>query len=406
MKILYVLGFLPTYVKREIEALSEEGADITVLLPSEKSGSSTSNFWQSIAGDPGKGSVTTLRVMPFQLFLCSPFRLSGPLSGSLKHMKTLISSLMHGEFRYFLAASETLKKLPPGWKPDVIHAHFACDQAHIARIISRITGVPYTVTTHATDIFTPVKVERLKRVLSDAAAVLTISEYNRKYLRESGLFNGEVTVAKLGIDTETLPERKTGQGKQIGVCTASGLVEKKGVDVLIKAADMMKKEFPDLRFRVIGSDPDGIILANCREKVRDLPVEFTGTMSSSETLEAVAGAAFFVLPCVEAENGDKDGIPVALMEAMGMGVPSVSTSLSGIPELIVHGSTGFLADPGSPESLVDMIKKILESPERAEAMGRRGTDRVRELHSPEISAKKLMKVLEKVIRNNTKEKLN
>ena len=405
MKILYVLGFLPTYVKREIEALSEEGVDMTVLLPSENSGSSTSDFWQSITEDPGRGGVATLRVMPFHLFLCSPFKLCPPLSRSLKHLRSLISSLFHGEFRYFLAASETLKKLPQGWKPDVIHTHFAGDQAHVARIISRFIGVPYTVTTHATDIFAPGRVERLKRVLRDAAEVLTISEYNRRYLRDNDLYQGEVTVAKLGIDTDSLPVRKTVHEKQIGVCTASGLVEKKGVDVLIKAADMMKKGFPDLRFRVIGSDPDGIILANYREKVRDLPVEFTGALSSSETLEAVACAGFFVLPCIEAGNGDKDGIPVALMEAMGMGVPSVSTSLSGIPELIVHGTCGFLADPGSPESLVEMIKKILGSPDKAEAMGKRGIDRVRNLHSPEISAKKLMKVLERVVKN-TKEKLN
>ena len=397
MKILYVLGFLPTYVKREIEALSEAGNEITVLLPSENSGKRASELWQSIAGDPEKDRVKTLRVMPFHLFLCSSRKLFGPLSGSLGHPLALLKSLVAGEFRYFLTASETLRKLPDRWKPDVIHAHFAGDQAQIARIISGIIHAPYTVTTHATDIFTPDSIRRLRKALKGAAAVLTISEYNKRYLKETGLYAGDVTVAKLGIDPHRLPLRNSDYEAQLGVCTASGLVEKKGIDVLLKAAAILAEDFPKLRFKVIGSDPGGAILHEFREEARDLPVEFKGALSSDATLEAVSSSGFFVLPCKEALNGDKDGIPVALMEAMAMGVPSISTSLSGIPELIDNGSSGLLAEPGSPESLAGMIRKILESPERAEAMGKKGMDRVRSLHSPEESARAVYRAMEKAL---------
>lgn len=402
MKILYVLGFLPTYVKREIESLSEAGNEIIAVLPSRESNDRTAALWESITKEGGRGKADFLRVMPFHLFLGSPLKLLKPWAVSLRHPGFMCRSIPEGEFRYFLAASETLKKLPEGWIPDVIHAHFAGDQAHIARIMSGITGVPYSLTTHATDIFTPRNPARLKRVLRDASAVLTISDYNRKFLRDAGLFTGDVTVVKLGMDTENLPARTTVHSSPEGVCIASGLVEKKGVEVLLKAAGILSEKYPDLSFRVIGSDPAARLLEKYRSEARELPVEFTGALSSEMALAAVADATFFVLPCIQAANGDRDGIPVALMEAMGMGVPAVSTGISGIPELIDHGRNGLLADPGSPESLAEMIGRLLDYPEEAEAMGIRGRNSVLALHSPGDSAEAVLGVFSELTREGGK----
>lgn len=397
MRILYVLGFLPTYVKREIEALSEAGCEITVLLPSKKCGNSTSGLWENIAGDPSSSGVKTMNILPFDLFLCSPFKLLKPLSGSLKHLRTLIGSLSEGEFRYFLAASEVLGKLPREWIPDVIHAHFAGDQAHVARIMAGIMGVPYTVTTHATDIFVPRSITRLKRVLRDAGAVITISDFNKDFMRKKGFITRQTAVIKLGIDTGSLPERSGDPSRQEGVCIASGLVEKKGLDVLLESVELLKDEHPELTFKVIGSDPGGALLDEYRTRTKDLPVQFPGVLSSGETLKCISEASFFVLPCVRASNGDMDGIPVAIMEAMGIGVPVVSTRISGIPELIEHGKSGLLAEPGSPESLAEMISRVLQSPEKSEAMGAEGMNSVRALHSPEASAASVLRVLRSVV---------
>lgn len=392
MRILYILGFLPTYVKWEMEALAREGHQVLALLPSETGGGPTHRLWNSITGTGETAGVSTLRIMPFELFVSPVPALAGPSIRSLARFSGMIKALSAGEFRYFLAASETLRRLPGDWRPDHIHAHFAGDQAHIAGILADLLDRSYTVTTHATDIFVPRRPDRLRSVLADASEVVTISDFNRKYMKETGILRGNARVIRLGVPTGHLPERTVEAESPPGVCTASGLVEKKGVDALLEAAGLMKEKFPDLRFRIIGSDPEGTVLKQCRERAQGMPVEFAGVLTSGETLREVSRARFFVLPCVRSSTGDMDGIPVSIMEAMAMGVPVVSTAISGIPELITHGETGLLARPGSPESLAEMIERLLASPEEAEAMGKRGRARVLALHSPGRSARELTEV--------------
>lgn len=394
MKIVYVLGFLPTYVKREIETLANAGHEILVLLPSDESSNVTAGLWKSITGDTEKQLFETLGTIPFQFLVSPVVSLLKPFLLSVRYWLHIPRAIKEGEFRYFLTAAETMRSLPDIWKPDVIHTHFAKDQAHIARIIAKTIGVPYTVTTHATDIFVPQNIHRLKRVLADAGAVITISEYNSEYMNLRGFSTKRIAVIKLGISTEDLPERSIHADRQVGVCTASGLVEKKGVDVLLKASELLQKDYPELSIRVIGSDPGGLLLEEYRKKTENLPIEFAGVLSSREALREVSEASFFVLPCTRASNGDMDGIPVSIMEAMGIGVPVISTNISGIPELIEHGKCGFLAEPGSPESLAEMVRRILDSPREAEAMGKMGLDRVLSLHSPETAANALMNEFE------------
>lgn len=396
MRILYVLGFLPTYVKREIEALAAGGHSIRVLLPEERAPRRTDGHWRRITGDPAGGGVETHRVMPFRLFTAQSCRLAAPFIRGMRFPGNMLKSLQHREFRFFLAASETLRTFPKGWKPHVIHAHFAGDQAHIASILASILGAPYTVTTHATDIFVPRNRERLRRVLSGAGAVFTISEYNRAYMEENGIFSGGSVVAKLGIHLPSLPKRRPTQGPPVAVCTASGLVEKKGVDILLEAAELLREEYPSLRFTVIGSDPGGKLLAEYRERARDLPVDFPGTLPSNETMDILAGASMFVLPCIRAGNGDLDGIPVSLMEAMGIGLPSISTGVSGIPELIEHGQSGLLAEPGSGEDLALMIRRILENPGEARKMGLAGREKVQRQHSAEGASTVLLETFRRL----------
>jgi len=399
VKILYVLGFLPTYVHREIAELVKMGHDIHVLLP-EESTNASHKLWNDITGS--KCSCSISRCMPFRLFTSSSMPLFFPFLHSLPHLTVFLSSLKEGETRYFLTANETCRALPKGWIPNVIHSHFAKDQAHIARILSKLLKMPYLITTHATDIFVPKDTERLKRVLRDAHAVVTISDFNKSYMRERGFTNKDATVVKLGVNRAELPERVNPSSLANGVCVASGLVEKKGIEVLLMAVSDLKEEFPQLHIKIIGSDPDGTLLNDYRLRSERLPVEFTGALPSSKTLKIVSEAGFFVLPCVRSSTGDMDGIPVSIMEAMAMGVPVVSTAISGIPELITHGETGLLARPGSPESLTEMIQRMLASPEEAEEMGRRGRERVLSLHSPQRSARELTEVFNRAVEAHRK----
>jgi len=395
VKILYVLEFLPPYVKREIESVAGKGNQVTVILPAGETPGETSALWDKITCDPSSAGTGILRCLRLDLLTASPCALVRAALQNIRHLPLFLASLREGEFRFAVAAADAVRKLN-GLQPDVIHAHFALDAAQISRKMAAILKTPYAVTTHATDIFVPRNTNRLKKVLRDAASVLTISKYNRKYLADNCLFKGDVTVSKLGLDVSELPAGKVSFEGTDGICIASGLVPKKGVDVLLKASEKLKDSFPELKFTVVGSDPDGSLLEKYREEASHLPVHFTGALTSEETLRLTSSGDFFVLPCVEAPDGDRDGIPVALMEAMGMGIPCISTSLSGIPELIEHGKSGLLANPGSPESLADMIESLLMDPEKAAAMGKRGKDKVILEHSPEQQAVTLTELFRRI----------
>jgi len=378
-----MLSFLPPYVNREIDALSAAGVDVSVVLPEKSTGNRPADFWSGISPNPAGRSVKVHRVLKFKYLTSPAGHLLFPLVRALRFTKALIRSLKEKEFRYFIVASDAVLGMNPSGRPDIIHAHFALDNAHIARIAAYILNVPYTVTAHATDIFVPRSVNRLRRILSSAAAVFTISRYNIDFLVNHGLNREDIVVVRLGLNTSGLPERKQLAGKNTAVCVASGLVPKKGVPVLLEAAAILQQRGAGLKLKIIGSDADETKLEEYRNANCEFPVKFPGVLSSGETLDAVSTAEFFVLPCVQAKNGDRDGIPVALMEAMGMGVPCISTRISGIPELIQSGKNGVLVEPGSASQLADAMEQMLADRESASRMGLEGKKKITVSHSPE-----------------------
>ena len=378
-----MLGFLPPYVRREIDALSASGVDVSVVLPEKSTGNRPADFWSGISPNPAGRSVKVHRVLKFKYLTSPAGHLLFPLVRALRFTKALIRSLKEKEFRYFMVASSAVLGMDPSWKPDIIHAHFALDSAHVARIAAYILNVPYTVTTHATDIFVPRSESRLRRVLSSAAAVFTISRYNIDFLVNHGLNREDIVVVRLGLNTSELPERKQPPEKGLAVCVASGLVPKKGVPVLLEAAAILQRKGAGCKLNIVGSDADGTRLNQYRNTNYEFPVEFPGALCSKETLDTVSTAELFVLPCIQAQNGDRDGIPVALMEAMGMGVPCISTRISGIPELIQSGVSGILVDQGSAEELAGAMEKMFTNRESASRMGLEGKKKIAISHSSE-----------------------
>lgn len=401
MKILYVLGFLPPYVSREIEAIAQKGHTVSVLLPENKKNSQTADFWSNISKDPQGNSITISRSLKFEYLTCSVSKLISPFLCSLRHIRTLIMSLKESEFRYFLISSKAIRDMDLKEKPEIIHAHFAHDQAHIARIMGSILKIPYSVTTHATDIFVPKSKTRLERILIDSSIVFTISNYNLSYLNKHYNHSGNIVVVKLGLDLNKLPTWKSASIPPLLVCTASGLVSKKGVPFLLQAQRLLMDRNVNCRLRVIGSDPNGTILQKFRNENSDINTDFVGLLTSEETMEVVSKASIFVLPCIEADNGDKDGIPVALMEAMGLGLPCVSTEVSGIPELIENGVSGILVQPKSPEELADAIQSLLAHKEMAARLGKEGKKKMLTCHSPENLANIMISNFEQIIINKT-----
>ena len=241
-----------------------------------------------------------------------------------------------------------------------LHAHFAHMPTTIAMYAAHVAGIPFSFTAHANDIFEFGTL--LRRKVARASFAATISEYNRRYLAERGCDPSRIHVIHCGIDTSGYTYRAPGPLRNPPEILSVGrLVEKKGMPVLLDAIARLRDAGSFYRCRIVGDGPQREMLAESI-RVRQLSgqVELTGPQPQEQVLAMLRAADLFVLPCIRARSGDQDGIPVALMEAMALGIPVVSTSVSGIPELIAHERNGLLAPPNDAAALADAIDTLLQ----------------------------------------------
>jgi glycosyltransferase involved in cell wall biosynthesis len=254
-----------------------------------------------------------------------------------------------------------------------LHAHFATSPAMVAFLTHKLLDIPYTFTAHAKDIYvSPQKLLRAK--IEAAEAVITCTGYNLQYLRSQfGALSNKVRCVHHGLDLSEFEFRPTRtRSDDISLVLAvARLVEKKGLPHLLTALDILRKRGWRLHAEIIG---DGPMRATLESQARSLGladmVTFFGAQPHEKVRQAYRNASLFVLPCTVAENGDRDGIPNVLLEAMASGLPVISTEVSGIPELIESEGDGLLVSPNKPDKLANAMERILASPELGERLAR------------------------------------
>jgi len=273
-----------------------------------------------------------------------------------------------------------------------IHAHFATHPALSAWIIHRLTGIPYSFTAHAHDIF--VDRAMLREKLADAAFVVAISEHNRNFMAEKcgEELRNKIHVVHCGVDVEyfappATPQSTgplpflTSQPQPVGgpvrmLCVAS-LLEMKGHAYLIEACRLLRQRGIDFHCDFVG---DGERKAQLREQISRSGLDGAFTFLGPQPRSVVRGllhqAQVKVLASVPLPSGLQDGIPVALMEAAACGVPVVSTTVSGIPELVDSGVNGILVPPRDACALAEALERLARDPELRTRMGRRGREKV------------------------------
>ena len=246
-----------------------------------------------------------------------------------------------------------------------LHIHFAHVPTQIGMYASSLTNIPFSFTSHANDIFENNFL--LEQKMERAKAAVTISEYNYRFLSERGINTDKLEVVRCGIDPDNrdfVTKSKIGNLPVIG--SLGRLIEKKGMDDTILALSKLHRQGIDFRLEIGGDGPLDDYLQEIAKK-HDLidKIEFKGSIPNDKVYDWLKNLDIFVLACKEDSKGDRDGIPVVLMEAMLAGVPVISTNISGIPELIQDEKSGFLAQPSDPESLASTINKVLQWPDLA-----------------------------------------
>jgi glycosyltransferase involved in cell wall biosynthesis len=268
-----------------------------------------------------------------------------------------------------------------------VHAHFATHPAMAAFLIHRLTGIEYSFTAHAHDIY--VHRAMLREKAAEARFVATISDHNRRLLAEYAPLE-KIEVVHCGIDLDRYPVRAT-PPSPFEIVSVASLQPYKGIECLIRAcAHLRTLTDAPFRCRVAGG---GELERPLRRLITELGLGDCVELLGPQTEEVVAAllqqAHCFALPSTVEPNGKMDGLPVALMEALAVGLPVVASDLSGIPELIEDGVSGLLVPPADPDALAAALAAVQAEPERAAELGRAGRARVEAGFTSERSAAQL-----------------
>ncbi|MBW2741886.1 MAG: glycosyltransferase family 4 protein [Deltaproteobacteria bacterium] len=383
MKVAYILGAFPvyseTFIVREVLELQRKGFKVLVFAINKTAGLVSSNVVHAEAATLMKDvcyySSLRNKVSKFQLaahHLC--FLVLNPI----RYLRTFGFSISHSRkiFRVFLRSVLYAMKLR-GSNITHIHAHFALDACELAMVISMLTGIPYSFTVHAHDIFIPGLSRLVEEKFNRAKFVACISEYNKNYILKEypAVDPDNIKIIHCGIDVRSLTPAKK-ESDKFTVLAVGRFHEQKGFKYLIQACNVLRKQLgSNFVCKIIGEgkgkerpELEEIITRYDLHEV----VHLLGAMEQTAVIRALKHADVFVLPCVIAKTGAMDGIPVALMEAMAMEIPVISTRVSGIPELVKNGG-GILIEIEDPDGLATAIEKVfrLSDDERKE-IGKRG----------------------------------
>jgi len=254
-----------------------------------------------------------------------------------------------------------------------LHAHFAHSPAAVAEIASMISGIPFSFTAHAKDLYTT-PTGHVARRANKARFVVTCTSANREYLANaSGIAPETIVLAHHGVDVDRFAQASKSCRVAGRILTVGRLVPKKGHTVLIDALRIVAGRGIPFEWRVVGGGPlrDELHAAAQRAGIADR-VAFVGARPQDEIVYEYAQASIFALTPLVLDDGDRDGIPNVLREAMATGVPVLTAAISGIPELVTDGRTGWLVPPRDPIAIADVLSVALTDEQTRDRVGRAG----------------------------------
>lgn len=362
MRVVYFTSLFPcwseTFIVREILALRAMNVDIRIVSlkpPTERLvQSDAATLLDRVIYPPAGWRGVSMALLEALRHPIETLRMVLSIARGLGSAPTSLAKSLVVVLRTLAMLREIRR-----FAPDHLHAHWATYPSTSALFASRLLGVPFSFTSHAHDIFLEDHLLALK--LSEAKFGVTISEFNRRFISEriGSRFADKLRIVHCGISPQAFPF-EVAQPSTGRIVAVGRLDEIKGFEHLVRACALLRDEGVAFSCRIIG---DGPLRASLQQLIDSeslaAHVVLAGAMPQEAVRKELREASMFVLPSVVTRTGDRDGIPVALMEAMALGVPVVSTYVSGIPELIEHGVSGQLAQPASPVELAACVRTTL-----------------------------------------------
>jgi glycosyltransferase involved in cell wall biosynthesis len=285
------------------------------------------------------GILSRIRSNPLSVLLV-PFFLTGQLIKMIR---------LHRRFRY-----------------DVIHAHWIIPQGIVAALYRRLSrnAPALLVTSHGGDLFAlrGWLLRKLKHwVLGSADQVTVVSEAMKPYCTDLGTDSEKIRVRSMGVDMTTVFKRDDSAARHQGLIFVGRLVEKKGVEYLIRAMKILMRRHPDLPLMIVGDGPDEDSLKSLSNELKlDDNITFAGSKLNSELPALLRSANIFVMPSIVAKSGDQEGLGLVAVEAMGCGCAVVATDLPAVRDTVQHGKTGLVARAADAEDLAAKIETLLD----------------------------------------------
>jgi glycosyltransferase involved in cell wall biosynthesis len=320
--------------------------------------------------------------------------------------KRFIRTRRSATLKHLFQAGYLVRHLTPGRGIIHLHAHFAHSPASVAMFASILSGLPFSFTAHAKDIYTS-DPRQLREKVAMAKFVVTCTDYNRRYLTKLCAGKpGAIYRIYHGIDTRLFapsPDDISKAETPYRILTVARLIAKKGLPTIYQALKLLKEKGIAFEHTLIGDGEDRVkILAVMKDLGLSAHTRWLGTQPHEVVIDYYRRAHLFVLGCEVAPNGDRDGIPNVLFESMAMGVPVVATRLSAIPELVETEKTGLLAAPGQPQQLAEAMLKMLTD----EGLRARVIPAARQRVMKDFDNKVLIKQLADIYRNEISELKN
>ncbi|HEX3953592.1 MAG TPA: glycosyltransferase [Stellaceae bacterium] len=261
-------------------------------------------------------------------------------------------------------------------RPRLVHAHFGRGGA-LALPLARALGIPLVVTFHGADatkethyrrrLLPRVYARRLADLQGEAALFVCVSDFVRDRLLARGFPPEKLEVIRQGVEIDADDGASRAPPEYPYILFVGRFVEKKGATHLIEAMRLLGERGNAAELVLIGDGPLGAAL---RQQARGLPrVSFRGWLPNAEVRRCMRGATVMCVPSVAASDGDSEGLPTVIFEAMAEGLPVVGSRHAGIPEAVQHGRTGLLVPPGDPAALADALESLIARPEKRQRLG-------------------------------------
>jgi glycosyltransferase involved in cell wall biosynthesis len=372
-----------TFIAQELLGLEKAGFDLTLISmrrPTDKKRHPVHDEIKArVVYLPEYLHEEPLRVLKG---LISAFRKPGFRALLGRFFKDLPRDISRNRFRRLGQAMVLAREWPDNG--EWLHAHFIHTPASVTEYTSILTGVPWTCSAHAKDIWTSPDWE-LTEKLTSARWAVTCTRNGYEHMRTLTARKDAVHLSYHGLDLARFGhfsgERSGRDGSDasapVSLLSVGRAVEKKGYDTLLQALALLPREL-NWRFEHIGGGGE---LSKLKVLAAELglsgQITWKGALAQEEVLEHYRRADIFALACRIAANGDRDGLPNVLVEASSQRLPCISTSVSGVPELLVDGENGLLVLPDDPAALADALETAIRNPALRQRLGDAAEMRVR-----------------------------